>query len=350
MDPISQISNNSREIPINDKSKYVIFSDLHIGGRGSRDDFKVNSEMFMFALLNYYYEKNYYLILNGDIEELQRVRFKTIYKRWSDLYEIFNKFNKRNRLIKLIGNHDIAINKLKLPEDYPQVENSIKLKYDKKTILVFHGHQFTSYKEANNIVLGLFLKSIAHPLGIKNFTRSINNSKKHKIEKKIYEFSTKNRLISIIGHTHRPLFESLSDIDFIKFTIENLILQYLKTDNTSQKKEIEKEISNWKKHLKTIYNPEYPTINSSLYNSELVIPSIFNSGYVIGNRGFTGIEIINGNIKLIHWANKNNKKTFFNYNKDKEKIIQGNNKNNYYKRILKQDTLNSVFTRINLLS
>ena len=56
------------ESNINNQSRWVIFSDLHMGDGSVRDDFKPNFESFQSALRDYYLKHNYSLIINGDVE------------------------------------------------------------------------------------------------------------------------------------------------------------------------------------------------------------------------------------------------------------------------------------------
>ncbi len=335
---------------ITNEDKIIIFSDLHLGNRKVRDDFKPNSGIFMSALLNYYFKNDFFLILNGDIEELQRVSFKKIFTKWNDLYQIFNLFNQSGRLIKTIGNHDSKLRNIKLPEKYPLIYDGIKLLYNEDEILIFHGHQVSSYKDFRNTIIEFILKAALHPLGIKNFTRSLDNSKKHKIEQRVYDFSISKKIISIIGHTHRPLFESYSDTDLLKFSIETLLNNYIKCEDAITRTSIKTEIEFNKEKLKQAENPEYPSITSTLYNTSLTIPSIFNSGYAIGNKGFTGIEIEKGTISLVHWHDEKSvlKKRKYS-NSGENPVFDGNGKKSF-RSVLKKDTLNSAFTRIHLLS
>ena len=55
--------------------KVLIISDFHMGaGRG--DDFQENSELIINILEKYYFKNGWYLILNGDIEELAALKEK----------------------------------------------------------------------------------------------------------------------------------------------------------------------------------------------------------------------------------------------------------------------------------
>jgi hypothetical protein len=70
------------ESNINNQSRWAIFSDLHMGDGSTKDDFKPNSELFQTTLRDYYLKHNYSLILNGDVEELQRFSLDVILKNW----------------------------------------------------------------------------------------------------------------------------------------------------------------------------------------------------------------------------------------------------------------------------
>ena len=67
---------------LNNSDRWVIFSDLHMGDGGSTDDFKTNSDLFKTTLDRYYLEKHHSLILNGDVEEMQRFSLKKIIKQY----------------------------------------------------------------------------------------------------------------------------------------------------------------------------------------------------------------------------------------------------------------------------
>lgn len=348
-DTLDRLFAKSHFIDISEKDKFVIFSDLHLGNRKSRDDFKANSDIFLKVLTDYYYKENYNLILNGDIEELQRVSFKKVYRRWDDLFRIFSLFNTKNNFYKIIGNHDLKLKKINLPEEYPKIYDSLVLKINNNKIFIFHGHQASGYKDLRNNLAGIGLRYALHPLGIKNFTRSYNNANKHSTEQKIYNFSYDNKLISIIGHTHRPLFESLSENDYIKFEIENLIQQYvLNKNDISKLSEIEQKIIQNKNDLREISVREYPTLNSSLYNDEIITPVLFNSGYAIGKKGFTCIEICGGEIRLIHWFSKEQNNKYLKY--PESQITELKPYNDIYKITLRKDSLQTIFTKIKLLT
>ena len=78
--------------------RYVFMSDLHLGDGGSRDDLAPNRGIVQNALARWYFERGFILVLNGDIEDLTKFRWKDIRPAWSGLYEIFNAFSAAGRL------------------------------------------------------------------------------------------------------------------------------------------------------------------------------------------------------------------------------------------------------------
>ena len=344
---MDSLYNQARPVSIDSDSKFVIFSDLHVGNRRSRDDFRINSEMFMEILKKKYYPQGFTLILNGDVEELLRVPLNRIQGKWPDLYNTFELFHKEGRLIKTYGNHDIDLSIQKNTGINGDIVEAVKLEYEKDSILVFHGHQASPYRGWVNILIGILLKFIAHPLWIKNFSLSHDNTRIHRTERRVYEYAKKKKIIAIIGHTHRPIFESLSEIDFLRYKIEYLLREYPNIIEQDKKK-IEDLINKYKRGILALKEEENAFgKRSSLYNQEMIIPTIFNSGCVIGKRGSTGIEIENGMISLVHWYDRRKGKKYAPYGDSFPRPLAGTT---YNKMVLKKDFLEYIFTRIRLLS
>jgi UDP-2,3-diacylglucosamine pyrophosphatase LpxH len=344
---LDQLYKDAPEIKLNDRSKFVIISDLHVGKRKRRDDFLNNSDMFMHLLKNYYLKNDYKIILNGDVEELQRLPLKKIKAAWPDLFEILEECDKKGDLYKIMGNHDADLYLNEHTDINRNLLSGLRINYKGHSIFVFHGHQASLVYMAAARVSKLLLKYVAHPLGIKNFTRSHDNKKIHNTEKIVYEYSKTRKIISIIGHTHRPLFESLSEVDLLRFKIENLLRQYSGATQW-RKKQISEEIKKYQNELSQIFkeNHEYG-FRSSLYTQEVTIPCIFNSGCVIGKRGMTAIELTEGNISLVHWFDRGKNIKNYNY---REESIERLDRSSYYKMVLKTDSLKYVFTRLKLLT
>ncbi|WP_020613802.1 metallophosphoesterase [Sediminispirochaeta bajacaliforniensis] len=344
---LEELYAKAKEIEIHDNQRFVIFSDLHVGNGKYGDDFRPNAELFQTALHDYYYEKGYTLILNGDIEELHRYTLAEIRSTWKNLYSLFDAFDAENRLYKLSGNHDSKLFNLPGEPLRYKLYESLKLNYKGMTLFLFHGHQPSYFYEKFNEISGLLLRFIAKPLRIKHYSVAHDKSRRFKIEKRTYEFSIEKNIVSIIGHTHRPLFESLSKLDSLKYKIENLLRRYAKSGDEKQKI-LEKQIEEIKKEIdKSIITKGKEQAISSLYSSQTLAPSVFNSGCVIGKRGMTAIEIKGGKISLVHWFNEDVDEK---YRKNDGKNTSQLDDTGFFRTVLKRDSLDYIFTKIRLLT
>jgi len=337
--------NSSPFISYSKRDKFVIFSDLHIGNKGYKDDFLKNSELFCYVCKEIYYKNNFTLILNGDIEELYKFSLKKIHLAWNEVFKLFNCFKKRKAFFRIIGNHDYM---LKFIYSNNELYDGIKLKYKDNVIFILHGHQVDSFFKRYHGVFRFFFKYIFSFLYIKNFEVHPNNRKKYKLEKRVYDFAKDKRIVAIVGHTHRPLFETLSKIDFLRFKIEQLCREYV-TSTSKKRHVLQKLVEKYKQELNYYVNKSNVknTYQTSLYSPIYNIPCLFNSGCVIGKGGITAIEIEDGYIRLVHYFDKNKKRKYFKYANVKiEKI----NKSNFCRVVLNENKLDYVFTRIKLLS
>lgn len=344
---LKQLYEKTKEISLTDTDNFVIFSDFHMGDRRSGDDFLGNASLFQTALRDYYLKKKYTLILNGDVEELHRYPLHLIRDRWKDIYSLFDSFYDNGKLYKIFGNHDSKLFSFPdLPLRFPLYEG-LKLKYKDDTIFLFHGHQLTFYFEKFNDLIGLALRYIARPLHIRHYSVAHDKTKQYKIEKRLYKFAEENRIAAIIGHTHRPLFESMSKIDTLNFQIETL-LRRLKTAKKRDRQHIEEEIRTLKNDVDRHENEtgKEPSL-SRVYSSSTIVPCVFNSGCVIGKRGMTAIEIRNGSILLVHWFDKNVDKKYIRDDMKNTIRLEGTD---YYRTVIKKEDLGYIFNRIRLLT
>ena len=149
----------------------LILSDLHMG-YGKRDDLAVNGDLIIGLLEKYYYEQGWYLVLNGDIEELQRYSLDSIVERWERLFRVFSLFAGKKRLYKLIGNHDEEL-LLKKSYYYP-LYSVIRIDTGVIPVYVYHGHQSSQIYSNYNKLLGTAIRYVLKPFGIKNISSARN--------------------------------------------------------------------------------------------------------------------------------------------------------------------------------
>jgi predicted phosphodiesterase len=335
-------------VPASRADRFLIVSDLHLGDGGSRDDFRPNAEIFRTVLERFYLPRGYRLILNGDIEELQRFPMERIVRRWQPIYRLFEAFAAQNGLYRIVGNHDRTLAALAAPPGGAKAFPALKLEFDRNIIFIFHGHQATLLMDRFNLLCGLVLRYIANPIGIKNYARSHRSKVRFQTERRVYGFSRDRKIVSLIGHTHRPLFESLSPLDALQFKIEQLCREYARSGRNAQGqlagaiRACQSELSYWL----TMNRAE--ASRGSLYNRDLLVPCLFNTGAVIGKQGFTALEIDRGLINLAQWTEP--QKTPAAAGAGWRRPAEPLEGSDYCRIVLKQEQLDYIFARIKLLA
>jgi predicted phosphodiesterase len=295
---VSPRFNPAAVLDISQKGKVLIMSDLHMGV-GSRDDLSHNGGLLVDMLERYYWPEGWTLVLNGDIEELLRYPLPAIKEQWARLYQIFDRLNAQGRLYKTLGNHDEG---LLFETSYPYpLYNAVRIETGLLPIYVYHGHQsskvYTSYNTLINASIRYFLK----PFGIRNISSARSPNRRFYVEKQAYRFSLENHCISVIGHTHRTLFESLGRFEYIKFEIERLCRDYPASQD-AVREQIASEVRALRFELSKLKRSERRRIpRQSLYGDELPVPCLFNSGSAISKKGINAIELSNETIALVYW-------------------------------------------------
>ncbi|AFG36747.1 metallophosphoesterase [Spirochaeta africana] len=320
----------------------VIISDFHVGDGSIKDDFLHNADLTM-EVLDEYYRRGFRLILNGDIEELQKFPLERIMRRWPNLYRIFERFQREDRLVRLAGNHDLQ---LLYDNPFPEpVLEGLRYRYQDNDIFIFHGHQASRRYSHYNDQVGWMLKHVVGRFPIRNISVSHDNRKKKKLEERVYAFANQQKILSIIGHTHRPLFESLSKTDYVKFNIERLCRQYSRATN-GEKQAIHGEIMDLRTHLRNTV-PDRRRDIGSIYHDGFVVPCLFNSGCVIGKRGITCIELSASELSLKYWFDKQRSRRYIRYDGYETSQLPGTS---YFETVIKSEQLDYIFSRIHLLA
>ena len=343
---LQKLLDDAPRVPLGPGDRVVVLSDLHLGDGGARDDFRHNAGLVEEALREHYLPAGFSLVLNGDIEELQRFRYDSIRARWADLLALFEDFRRRTALYRIVGNHDETLPDVAAGRAGPLL-SSVRLTFEGDSLLLFHGHQATIFFERFNAVAGFFLRHVAHRLRIPNVPVMYESSKKYLTEHRVYDFSRSRKVVSVIGHTHRPLFESLSKIDTLRFPIEQLCRDH-SSASAGARADIESAISACRQELERLWDRDRENgLRSSLYNEQISIPCLFNSGCATGKRGFTAIEIAGGQIALVHWFDRERSERHMS---EDGRPAERLGATSYYRAVIKQDRLQYVFTRIRLLT
>lgn len=359
IDELNRLRSTAEARPLSADDRIVIFSDLHMGDGSRNDDFRHNGDLFVSVLNQYYRPNKFELILNGDVEELQRFSWRSISRRWSSVYDAFTALRRETRVTRIVGNHDLELLEggpsvgFPVPDDLSAMEGgdtaavyeALRLLHPEGEIFIYHGHQTSWWYQKHNNLVRLLLRYIANPLHIKNATVAEDSRKQFRVERRAYHFATQEKLIAIIGHTHRPLFESMSKADAFLFEIENLCRAY---PGSTAPQEIEQRVAVLKEKLIEVRQEEAEKqFNSSLYREHLIVPSVFNSGCALGPRGMTCLEIHNDRLSLVYWydGSKGENRRQFRAYPPEEKIEP-----HFHRAVIQSDSLQYIFSRIRLLS
>ena len=105
---LTEVFKSAPEIPFDDESKFIFFSDCHRGDNSWADDFAPNQTL-MFYALDHYLKAGFTYVEVGDGEELwETLRFEDIQRAHSHIYWKISQFYQDGRFHKIFGNHDIV--------------------------------------------------------------------------------------------------------------------------------------------------------------------------------------------------------------------------------------------------
>lgn len=289
-------------------SKIIIFSDQHKGAGDLADDFRLAEKNYQ-AALDHYFERGFTFINLGDCEELWECKPQIAieHNRASLLHEV--KFLQAGRYFRIFGNHDLewkyaiqqnAFLKPLFGENLKVFEGLLlKMEHNGKPYSIFltHGHQ-GDLKSDGNAFSKWIVAAIWTPIQryleitLNSISDSFGLIDRHNIIMSDWS-ATKQNLIFISGHTHKPVFASLDHID----RLEKEKLYAETAGNKERVKAIGIELQKRMIEYKGKYS-EKPSPH----------PSYFNTGCCCFQDGdITGIELEGGFIRLVKWEGKGGK-------------------------------------------
>ncbi|MBL0305041.1 MAG: metallophosphoesterase family protein [Chitinophagaceae bacterium] len=302
--------------------KFIIFSDQHKGRRNGADDFTPCEANYLQAL-EYYNGHDFCFINLGDSEELWENNIWQVKKKNKEVFDTEKKFIRRNKYIKIFGNHDLFWDndplawwhlkdiygeKIKVYEGVilellargqepgmNTADAELPISGSPLTIFLTHGHQGDAQSDGNWFSK-FFVANIWAPL--QAFLRINPNTPAYDADKKtlhnniMYEWSSEQKnVVLITGHTHQPVFGSLTYLERLYKNFQ----QALHINDKNREEEIRREIRRRENDF-TAVSVDYMKMK----------PSYFNSGCCCFDDGdITGIEIADGFIRLVKWSGKN---------------------------------------------
>jgi hypothetical protein len=294
-------------------AKLIIFSDQHKGARDGADDFR-RCERAYNAALGYYFEKGYTLFALGDVEELWECHPSSVIKSYPRTLELEAAFHKEGRYRRFWGNHDDlwgykdAVTK-HLSAIYGRdlrVREALKLNVMDENnklgeIFLVHGHQGTTFSDKHSWISRPVVRYLWR--NWQRFTKRPSTTPatdyrlrgQHDVA--MYNWAnSKTGLILIAGHTHRPVFGSRTHVGRVEAELNEL-----RTHSDADLK----RISELRAELEFVKAAENQGGDKSVDMSK---PCYFNTGCCsFGDGDVTGIEITDGEIKLVRWPNDNDR-------------------------------------------
>ncbi len=285
-----------------DTDRFVILSDQHKGAKNGNDDFADNEKSYLTAL-DYYFTNGYFYINLGDSEELWENTVQQVTKYNTLTFESEKLFLQDNRFLKIFGNHDlywgndIITAPLELKDIYGEhidiyegaiLETTI---YGKPFhVFLTHGHQGDMQSDGNwfsKWFVSMIWSRIQAYLEINPNTPAYDTQLKTTHNKMMYEWSSENDMALVTGHTHQPVFESLTLME----RLYNKLAEAKKANDQEAVTDIEKRINHRFEIGETL--PDFTGFK----------PNYFNSGCCCFSDGdITGIEISKGCIRLVKWV------------------------------------------------
>ncbi|MBS7564409.1 metallophosphoesterase [Mucilaginibacter sp. Bleaf8] len=283
------------------KDKFIILSDQHKGTRDASDDFVLAEKNYL-AALAYYNEQQYHYINLGDSEELWENRLAGVKRHNRATFAAERLFLERSAFIKVFGNHDLywdndplaAIN-LKLIYKVPvKIYEGVILQTEVNgqplSLFLTHGHQGDLHSDGNWFskwfvanVWGL----VQAYLRINPNTPAANDHLKTLHNQIMYDWSScQQNLLLVTGHTHQPVFQSLTHLERLYIDLEK-----------AREAGDDERVKSLRNQIKVLNAKGESQFNFPGYQ-----PTYFNTGCCCFDDGdITGIEIAEGFIRLIKW-------------------------------------------------
>ena len=234
---LSRAYENAKVVSFDDTSKFILFSDCHRGDNSFADDFANNRNIYFHALTHYYHNNFQYCEL-GDGDELwENLRFESIFEAHKNVFKLLRKFHLKNGLHMIWGNHDMVYKDQKYVEKnlssyFEPIDASdkdlfkgiayneaivLKHKKTQQELFLSHGHQADWWNYRFWRVGRFLVRVLWKPLQVSGIADPTSPAKNYKelirVEKRIKRWIlSKNSLITIIGHTHRPRFPEPGEI------------------------------------------------------------------------------------------------------------------------------------------
>jgi UDP-2,3-diacylglucosamine pyrophosphatase LpxH len=297
--------------------RVIFFSDVHRGAGNTSDDFRQNERAYNTAL-SYYWRMGHKLVLLGDIEELWQERPPVVFASYPRTYELEAQFHQEGRYLRVWGNHDdLWRHEHKVQQLLQPVYGEPELRVPEAvlmdvvdgeavvgTFLLTHGH----HGDAKSSRWAWFSRRFVRYIWSfwQRLTHAAPNMPvadwelRHRLNRAMYLWIRRHPgLVLFTGHTHGPVFESLSYTDQIEEELARLEMS-AEISPGPELRERQALLLAKLEWIRTKEEQAYRRIGGG--GTHITKPCYFNPGCSCYNDGdITGIEIIDGEIRLVRW-------------------------------------------------
>jgi UDP-2,3-diacylglucosamine pyrophosphatase LpxH len=294
-----------------EKKRFIIFSDHHRGDRGYTDYFQ-RCEKTYNAALGHYMERDFHLVLLGDVEEFWEFHPRRVMNSYPLTYDLEREFFLQGRLTRIRGNHDSlwqnrALVEQYLGERFPGLEvvDGLRLRFEgpkPANVFLAHGHQGSFLSDTLDWFSMFWFRTlgsrIIHPFKRKYQTPAHSYRLREEHDTLMFECAeamnaeSPEKIILVCGHTHHPIFMSRGRIHRAERTLE-----WLRRRKGKKIRKAAARLRSQYEYMKADFGLDTDLIDRrSLY---------FNTGCCSFDDGsITGIEISKGKMKLVKWTDE----------------------------------------------
>jgi hypothetical protein len=297
-----------------DQVKLVIFSDHHKGAGDNADDFR-QCEMAYHAAMGYYLTAGFTLVDLGDVEELWENWPQPVLDTYPWTLKLENEFHKEGRYWRFWGNHDDAWGDPKQVPEYLgqffkdlEVRESLRLSVKKGTntlgeLYFAHGHQGTLDSDRFGWFSRIVVRNIWRPIqrftNIRTATPATNWKLRNRHDIAMYNWAAERQgIILIAGHTHHPVFPTRDRRARLTRALEGFqARRSAMPAGDEDMDELDNSMAETRAALEFVRAQEQ--------RLPMDKPCYLNAGACSFSNGkVTGIEIVNGQIRLVTWPNE----------------------------------------------
>ena len=298
--------------------RLVVFSDHHKGKQDGADDFW-RCEPAYCAALGYYLVEGYKLCVLGDAEELWECLPEEVMGEYEDVLALEQEFQQQpGRYFRCWGNHDFDWHDPTVVADHlgnqlPGVEVREGLKLTLTTageplghVFLVHGHQGTIDSDQLKNLSKRVVRDAYAPLQRLRNKPSTTPARDWRLRdahsEAMYRWAARRshseKLLLIAGHTHEPVFSrppATGDPEQVDQAAEASGGEGGAAASTHAAAWSRSEQEALKAKDKTRATP-------SLSYAEMDVPCYFNTGCCsFGDGSVSGLEIVDGKIRLVSW-------------------------------------------------